>query len=300
MAGDRDFSTYILQDHRSWLECFGKSLRLYNTLKQLSLLTMQQRVMFQVGTPVDALEFVTRADEIYCKIRCERSISEPSISISTKQTLADQLHHHTLYQLAFGATLDAHFRWKDAPCPMVRIKTWSEESLDTYFVDFLEWTQKYKACRLTDVLGIDARLSAVMVTEAETSGKTSALDRESQLVCRIKSDSFEETINLQHELCDLQQVMRIDLDIIMHTCSGSSMTLADIRELGTELKHELGCDIVFMDWVQVTWHFKMDLLMVLYCNGLFQQEIFLELKPVWSGILSMKKIQWIDSLRCMA
>ena len=63
-------------------------------------------------------------------------------------------------------------------------------------------------------------------------------------------------------------------ETIMHIRNGSSMTIAQIQALGTEL----GEKVVFVEWVHVVWRDQADLLMVLYRNGCFVAEIFLELK----------------------
>jgi len=149
--------------------------------------------------------------------------------------------------------------------------------LDGHLFDFLEWTQKSKARGLTDALGIEARLPSGMLAEANQSSKASTLmEKENQLMSQIGIVGFEEKIRLRSELRELREAMRSEpaLYQIMHIRDGSSMTLAEIQMLGTEL----GPDVVFVDWIHVVWRDSANLLMVLYRDGCFQQEEFLTLK----------------------
>jgi CHAT domain-containing protein len=212
------------------------------------------------------------ADKIYCEMRRERSISKPSNSVGAQQILADSVEHDFIYSNALQITLEAYR--KPGQHSMVNVQTCTGDSLDAHLVDFLEWTQKCKARGLTDALGLEARLPSGMLAEAKQSSKASALlDKEIQLVSEISIPGFEKNLHLRSQLRELRETMRAEpaLDQIMRIRDGSSMTLSEIQMLGVEL----GPNVVFVDWICVG---SINLVMVLYRNGLFWEEIFLHIK----------------------
>jgi CHAT domain-containing protein len=68
------------------------------------------------------------------------------------------------------------------------------------------------------------------------------------------------------------------LETIMRIRDGLSMTLAQIQTLGSELGAIWDKNVVFVEWVQLSWGNEANLLMILYRNGRFLAETFLKLK----------------------
>ncbi|KIM78911.1 hypothetical protein PILCRDRAFT_579510 [Piloderma croceum F 1598] len=244
----------------------------YLVLNQLSRAMWVRYYVFKSAPPTTVLPYLAEADKIYCEIRRERSISKPSNSVGTQEVLADGVQHDFIYGYALQTTLEAYR--KPGHHSMVSVQTCTGDSLNAHLFDFLEWTQKSKARGLTDALGLEARLPSGMLAEAKQSSKASTLlEKEIQLVSEISIPGFEKNLHLSSQLRELRETMRAEpaLDKIMRIRDGSSMTLSEIQMLGVEL----GPNVVFVDWIHVN---STNLVMVLYHNGLFQEEIILHTK----------------------
>ncbi|KAI9873232.1 MAG: hypothetical protein M1830_000675 [Pleopsidium flavum] len=138
------------------------------------------------------------------------------------------------------------------------------------------WIQRSKARSLTDLLGIDALNAASLMAGAESDSITlRMLNEEHELLSRIQGANMSVKMDLRQQLSNLRREMRgVDALLpILNIRWGSAIDIGEIEAMS----QGFGGNVIFVDWVRISWLDAWDLVMVIYRGGTIQL-VTLEIK----------------------
>lgn len=264
-----DEAQTILEDAivRSQIE--GQLQKLH-TLKMTFANVMWLKYFHFRSVPITAgLPLLHDAETINRQMRMENSMLTGSRSFFARHTLTERLSSGFIYSSALKISVAAWFdRVSEQRAKNVGANA-ADVGLSSLQDTVCQWVQWSKSRSLTDLMGLEAKIPSNIMAEVDFHADAlRLLKEEDDILLRIRDANINAKMDLRQRLSNLRKQMRgVDALLpILNIREGSAIDLSEIEAMN----QDFGGNVVFVDWVRISWLDAWDLAMVIYRGGTFE------------------------------